>query len=1035
MAAASLLLLAGLAGGASLAWRLGQGPLDVTGLLARAAPHIGLPPGLSGTIALQWAGFAEGPLAPLRVEAHDLRFTWAGGQPAATLEQADATLPLAGVLAGSPVPERLQGRGLRLSFALGKDGSRGGPLSPDGTHAISPDLRQRLHGLREVELTDTRIAINDPRTATTGEILVPQLRLHQDAAGHLTGETDIRAALNGAAATARLRAEGADDGSTVTAELSVPSPAAVALALGAALPGLGVIEGISLPLEAKATFGLDAGYQPRSGVFALRATAGSVQVLPGQEKPRKSQPFPPPPVPSIVAVSSVALDATLGFVDGQPAQLRMDQLRVVLPAPSGAPPVTVVASGTADRGPDRVIAVSVAAAIDAVPFVDLPALWPLGTGGGARPWVTENVVGGRARDLQATARLTLDPAGAITLQDAHATLLGEDLSVYWLRPVPPIMHGRVAFELVNPDLIQIQVLDGRELGLRVLDGSVRIDGVSQADQMAEFRGHVAGPLADGVALLKHPRLKLLSQKKDLTLERVRGRLDTTVSVRLPLENSLTINQIAIHGAGQVQDGAIGGVVAGHDMDRAQLHFDVTNDRLLVDGAMRAAGIPVQDMHAMADFRDGPPEQAENTVRLRATVGTAQLAELGVKVDAYATGSAVVSAEAVQRRSGAAEITAQADMRQTALTLPGWSKRSGQPASASAAVRLQGRDLVAIDTLRAEGPGLLVAGRADLAGGRPQVLRLDRFELGRTRAAGEIRLPAAPGGLRVALQGPVLDLDTPVLKQMTGSGKEQPATNGARDSTSEPWAADVRFGQVMLPGGRALGPLLAQGDGDGTRIRRATLELGGAGGARGSIRPDATGRSLDLRAADVGRLVGAAVGDDTLTGGSLVLTGRFDDRARGGPLTAQATLTNFQVNEAVIPGKLLQALTLYGLVDALRGRGVVFSTAEMPFTFVDSVLRIKDARAYSSSLGMTATGSVDFRGRTMDMAATVVPAYALNSLPGRIPLLGRLFTAEKGGGLIAADVHVRGKLDDPSIMVNPLSVLTPGFLRRIFRIFD
>jgi hypothetical protein len=65
----------------------------------------------------------------------------------------------------------------------------------------------------------------------------------------------------------------------------------------------------------------------------------------------------------------------------------------------------------------------------------------------------------------------------------------------------------------------------------------------------------------------------------------------------------------------------------------------------------------------------------------------------------------------------------------------------------------------------------------------------------------------------------------------------------------------------------------------------------------------------------------------------------------------------------------------------------------------------------------------------------VPAYALNSLPGRIPLLGRLFTAEKGGGLIAADVHVRGKLDDPSIMVNPLSVLTPGFLRRIFRIFD
>ena len=51
------------------------------------------------------------------------------------------------------------------------------------------------------------------------------------------------------------------------------------------------------------------------------------------------------------------------------------------------------------------------------------------------------------------------------------------------------------------------------------------------------------------------------------------------------------------------------------------------------------------------------------------------------------------------------------------------------------------------------------------------------------------------------------------------------------------------------------------------------------------------------------------------------------------------------------------------------------------------------------------------------------------------LLGRLFSAERGGGLISVAYAVRGRTDDPAISVNPLSALTPGFLRGLFKIFD
>jgi hypothetical protein len=67
----------------------------------------------------------------------------------------------------------------------------------------------------------------------------------------------------------------------------------------------------------------------------------------------------------------------------------------------------------------------------------------------------------------------------------------------------------------------------------------------------------------------------------------------------------------------------------------------------------------------------------------------------------------------------------------------------------------------------------------------------------------------------------------------------------------------------------------------------------------------------------------------------------------------------------------------------------------------------------------------------DLATTIVPAYALNAFLGKIPVFGRLFSPEKGGGLIAVRAKITGQLMAPKVSVNPLSALTPGFLRDVF----
>jgi hypothetical protein len=130
------------------------------------------------------------------------------------------------------------------------------------------------------------------------------------------------------------------------------------------------------------------------------------------------------------------------------------------------------------------------------------------------------------------------------------------------------------------------------------------------------------------------------------------------------------------------------------------------------------------------------------------------------------------------------------------------------------------------------------------------------------------------------------------------------------------------------------------------------------------------------------------------------------------------------------------MALTGILDALRGDGIAFSKLDVPFKWHNNILTIEDGQASGSSLGVTASGTVQGDSETFDVKGTVVPFYAVNSVLGKIPVLGELLTGgEKGGGVFAARYTMKGPLDDPEVSVNPVSALAPGFLRNLFAIFE
>jgi hypothetical protein len=61
---------------------------------------------------------------------------------------------------------------------------------------------------------------------------------------------------------------------------------------------------------------------------------------------------------------------------------------------------------------------------------------------------------------------------------------------------------------------------------------------------------------------------------------------------------------------------------------------------------------------------------------------------------------------------------------------------------------------------------------------------------------------------------------------------------------------------------------------------------------------------------------------------------------------------------------------------------------------------------------------------MDMQGVVSPFYVLNGIGS--------FLTRKGEGLFGMNFTLKGPASAPSVGVNPLSLLTPGMFREIFR---
>lgn len=1031
-------VMLGAIGIGALAWRLQQGPLPLP-MLARELEKA-FDTGRDGArleigeVTIAWAGWREGQRSPIELTMRQVEAIGPDGVMHADLPDAALSLSPAWLLRGVLAPRTLEVRGLTLRATRSEDGSLSLDLrraeaetpTPAATEEPSPLLEiatqlmrppsddTPMAALQRVRLTAARLIVVDAQLGRSWSAEIDSLVLTRRDGGGI--DVAGSGGLGLGAERLGLRVAGSIDGATGRGRVTVTVPRVRPAALARNVPRLSALAVIDAPATLAVDVQLDGLRIPSMALARLRIGAGSIDLGP---KGR-------------IALASLDADLTL-----EEQTLRIERAVLhpaqpsVLHSAAEAPTITGQAEarrvGTAWQVEARV-------GLDQVAAADLDHYWPAGIARGAREWLTENLTDGIARDGDWRIMASVDPeSGAFDITSLDGTLVAEGLEVHWLRPIPPAEHanGRARFTL---DAIEIDLTGGNQSGttIEVREGKIRI-GFTTDPETTDIDLVVGGPAADVWALLRQPRLGLF-QSRPPPVDTVTGTLrEGRLSLGFPMVAELPIEAMRISATGRATDIRIPRLVLNKDLERGAFEFTADPQELRVNGTATVQGIPVR-IQQVADFRQGPANQVVSRETVTGRADVRQIATFGLDPRPFVEGTVGLDIRNETRRNGQGRVQLRTDLRDARLSVDAlaWAKPPGVAGQGEATIVLANNQITAIDGIRVETADAQMRGRGtQLRRNIPRRIEIQQAHLGRSRFSGEINPPDGPGSdWTIAMRGPVLDI-APVL------ARRNEATEGGSGGGDGPGVAlQAQFERVLLQGDAALSGVTATlgVNGHGT-LAAAQLRgrVVGGGSLDLSLAPQLGRRRLRLTSDNGGALLRAFGVLRTIQGGRLSVDATYAHDRTGAPLAGSAELEEFSVDDAPAVGKLLQAMSVFGVFEALSTQGLSFASMTAPFVLTPDALVLNDARAFSMSLGLTARGRIDRRRDAIDMEGTIVPAYVFNSLLGRIPLLGRLFSPERGGGLFAVTYRVRGPLADPSVSVNPLAALTPGFLRGIFGI--
>jgi uncharacterized protein YhdP len=660
-----------------------------------------------------------------------------------------------------------------------------------------------------------------------------------------------------------------------------------------------------------------------------------------------------------------------------------------------------------------------------MPVNDLGKYWPATLAPASREWAITSIRGGMAELGTASLRIAAGDLDKDVFPDEclKSYVKVKNTTVEYLKDFPKATNasGEVMFTgtTMKADIVAANAMTGSKID----KAHLFFTDLNHPNTPVEATLSLKSPAEDVIKFLQPPYLDVLA-KIPADFKSTTG--DTQGDIKLKFD------AFGEHS----KDGKINWDKVQYDVDSTLANMDniVLDKGMVVQGAkgtfkgsnttlnFQGEGM-VNGQKLVFGYKE---EGADKGVyQVKGMLSEAILASAGLASSDVFKGAIGVDATIEHSLEGYS-ISGDADLSKTEINIIdiGYQKPVGQAASLS----------IKPDTASGYSAILFTAADASATGKikinpvlhQLEAMQLDRLEIGKTDLS-EINYVKSEAGDQLAVKGALLDLSAmPEDDKKSQSISQFPAIN---------LTLDLR--EVRLPKEQGLRNLKADVVCNTQRCESAEVAAKFLDKGDLSMRIYREGgiRKFLMRSNNAGNVARTVDAVDEMIGGTLEVRGDYDDSKAGNPLNGRFTIMDYVLKDAPLLGSILNLSSLTGLMQTLTGQGMKFDKLSTDFTFANDVFEMKNAKATGPSLGIVTKGTIDIAESTLDLDGNLAPIQIINSFIGKIPLVGQILAGGEGQSIFAFSFSIKGSHDDPKVSVNPLSVLTPGFTRKFFDLFD
>ncbi len=694
-------------------------------------------------------------------------------------------------------------------------------------------------------------------------------------------------------------------------------------------------------------------------------------------------------------------------------------------------------------------AVRMAGEISAMPVAFLKLIWPKFVAPGAREWIGESVSGGRITggridiDIPGGILHKLEADGDLPSQSVDVRFGTDDLVISYIDGMPEIQTGPGT-----------AMLRGRRFVFNVPDGAIALPGrapvaLENAQFVigdlrprvpeAELNFRISAEAGAAYDLLNHDPLNYAGAV-GLEPEGLSGRLAGAFGLDIPLLKDLDFEDMGIRGRATLEDPTASGFAKDLAVNGGEVVFDVNEKALNAKGDVLVNGVPVNvDWHRIF----GAPDRLQPGLRLHAALDGQDREDLGLDINHVVRGTVPLWLT-IKHDDNRHRMRVEADLTNAEVFFINVASRKPQGESATLTFDVAedetGRTV--LNDVRMVGDEIAMSGTVTIGeDGLPRSFDFPTFSptlLTRLQISG---VRDDQNVWRVQATGDSYD-GREFFRSLFSRGKL------AEDQPERPereWGLDItaKISTVIGHNDTTVTNLIAHVRKDAGELTKLSVNGRLAGEAPLAVRlrnTEGEPRVLLAEATDAGaafRLVGLY---KRVAGGEMSLRVNLDGLGE-----ADRIGTLYAWNFKVLGDEVVDQV-LFGNGNGIavprdqqgqtvkRRTQIDFNIMRVPFSVGSGKFILRDAIINGPLLGATIRGRLDLKRNRIQLSGTYVPIYGLNAAISSVPILGDLLTGRTGEGIFGMTYAVRGAMDNPQVLVNPVSAVAPGFLRQIFE-FD